>query len=133
MKTKVLSIIAMLSLSAAAVADNANKTPGDLTDPQLQQMSDLVMAYNRCMMQGRLENSREGQVVQENANKIMQACESDLDAFGAFLTEHNINEQLAAGMQKRMRSRAARQLMTNRMNNLAEQAQAAENAQKSQQ
>lgn len=132
MRTTILSFAAMLSLSAVAVADHHNKTPGDLSESQLQQMSELVTAYNQCMMQGRLANSREGMVVQENANKILQACESDLDKFSAFLTKHDINEQLAMGMTKRMRSRAARQLMTNRMNNLAEQAQAAENAEKQQ-
>lgn len=133
MKTKITAVIAALGLSTGALAEENYRTPGDLSEDQLQEMSDLVTDYNKCMMQGRLENSREGRLVQENANKIMQSCESDLDKFGAFLAEHDINEQLAAGMQKKMRSRAARQLMTNRMNNLADQAQAAENAQKQQQ
>lgn len=132
MKTTITGFAAMLILSASAVADNHNKTPGDLNDNQRQQMSDLVMAYNQCMMQGRLENSQEGMVVQERANEIMQSCEPDLDKFSAFLAKHDIHEGLAEGMTKRMRSRAARQLMTNRMNNLASQAQAAENAEKQQ-
>lgn len=133
MKTKIIAMIATLGLSAGAIAGESYRTPGDLSEGQLQEMANLVTGYNKCMMQGRLENSREGRLVQENANKIMQSCESELDKLGAFLAEHEINEQLAAGMQKKMRSRAARQLMTSHMNNLAVQAQAAENAQKPQQ
>lgn len=131
MKTTILSLVAMLGLSATVVADDHNKTPGDLSEEQRVKMSELVTAYNQCMMQGRLANSREGMMVQERANEVMQSCESDLDKFSAFLAENDINEQLAQGMAKRMRSRAARQLMTNRMNSMAEQAQAAENAEKS--
>lgn len=123
---------ALMAFSTVAAAQDY-KTPADLTDEQSNQMFSLATEYNTCMMQGRLDPSMGGKSVQEAANNLMQKCESHLDEMKQFLTDNGIAEPLVEGMAKRMRSRAARHLMTDAMNNMAAQAQAAGNAEKMQQ
>jgi hypothetical protein len=126
---KLIIASVMLSASATALAENY-LTPADLSDDDTNAMYSHVMEYNRCMMLGRLNPEIEGKSGEEAANFIMQGCESHLDNLKAFLTAKNIEPGLVEGMNKKMRSRAARHLMTETMNNLAAQAQAYGNAEK---
>lgn len=125
-----LMIASMLLSASTAVAAENYITPADLSDDDSNAMYSYVMQYNQCMMQGRLNPEIEGKSGQDAANFIMQGCESKLDDLKDFLTAKNIEPGLVEGMSKSMRSRAARHLMTETMNNLAAQAQAYGNAEK---
>lgn len=119
----------LMAVSSLAVAQDY-KTPADLTDEQSNQMFSIATEYNTCMMHGRLDPSMAGKSVQDAANNLMQKCESHLDDMKLFLTANEVAPPLVEGMAKKMRSRAARHLMTDAMNNMAAQAQAAGNAEK---
>lgn len=122
-------MIASLMLSASAmVSAETYITPADLSDEDNNAMYTHVMKYNQCMMQGRLNPEIEGKSGQDAANFVLQSCESKLDDLKAFLTAKNIEPALVEGMSKKMRSRAARHLMTDTMNKMAAQAQAYGNA-----
>lgn len=122
---------ALLAVSSMAVAKDY-VTPADLSADESDKMYKILTQYNSCMMQSRLKPLEEGMSGQELANQIMQGCEKHLDDLKAHLSDNNIEPALVEGMAKKMRSRAARKLMTNTMNNLAAQANAAGNAEKMQ-
>lgn len=123
---------AILAFSSIVVAQDYI-TPADLNEEQSNQMYSLITQYNSCMMNSRLQAHPEITSGQAAANEIMQSCETHLDTLKVHLTENNVEPTLVEGMAKTMRSRAARKMMTQTMNNLAAQAQAAGNAEKMQQ
>jgi hypothetical protein len=129
---KLIFSAALMAVSTMAAAQDY-KTPADLTDEQSNEMFSYVTEYNTCMMQGRLDPAIEGKSIQDAANLLMDKCETHLDDLKTFLTKNEIAEPLVEGMAKKMRSRAARHLMSGAMNNMAAQAQAAGNADKMQQ
>ncbi len=106
----------------------ANKIPADMPEEAQKAMSGHLTSYNKCMMQSRLSTSKNGKDAQQHADEIMSGCETHLDALGELLAKHDVDAALTEGMKKSMRSRAARQLMTRTMNNLAAQAAAISNA-----
>jgi hypothetical protein len=122
MKTLLLPI-ALLMTSTVYAEENLT-TPADLPEAEQNKIFEYHTEYNRCMMNSRLEASTSGQNVKEQANTILVGCEQHLDGLKEFLLSNNVNENLAIGMTKKMRSRAARQLMTKGMNQMAQQAQA---------
>jgi hypothetical protein len=122
MKTLLLPI-AFLMASTVYAEENLT-TPADLPEVEQNKIFEFHTEYNRCMMNSRLESSSSGQNVKEQANKILVGCEQHLDGLKELLLSNNVNENLAIGMTKKMRSRAARQLMTKSMNQMAQQAQA---------
>lgn len=122
MKTLLLPI-ALLMTSTVFAEENLT-TPADLSEAEQNKIFEYHTEYNRCMMNARLEKSASGQNVKEQANKILLGCESHLDDLKDLLISNNVNEGLAVGMTKKMRSRAARQLMTKSMNQMAQQAAA---------
>lgn len=126
---KFLFSAALLTASSMAMAQDY-VTPADLSEQASDKMYSILTQYNSCMMQGRLEAYPEIESGQVAADQIMQNCETHLDNLKLHLTENNVEPALVEGMTKKMRSRAARQLMTKTMNNLAAQAQAAGNAEK---
>lgn len=126
---KFLFSAALLTASSVALAQDY-VTPADLSEQASDEMYSILTEYNSCMMQGRLEAYPEIESGQDAATQVMQNCETHLDALKLHLTENNVEPTLVEGMAKKMRSRAARQLMTKTMNNLAAQAQAAGNAEK---
>jgi hypothetical protein len=105
-------------------------TPADLTTEQSNEMYSMITEYNSCMMNSRLQAHPEISSGQAAANQIMESCETHLDSLKLYLTENNVEPSLVEGMAKTMRSRAARKMMTQTMNNMAAQAQAAGNAEK---
>lgn len=115
--------IALLMTSTAYAEENLT-TPADLPEAEQNKIFEYHTEYNRCMMNSRLEASSAGENVKEQANKILLGCEDKLEDLKALLISNNVNENLAIGMTKKMRSRAARQLMTKSMNQMAQQAQA---------
>jgi hypothetical protein len=118
---------AVLAFSSIAVAKDY-VTPVDMPEDAYNEMYSIITEYNGCMMQGRLQPQPEAKSGQEAANLIMQSCEQHLTDLKQHLANNNVEPSLVEGMAKKMRSRAARQLMTETMNNLAAQAQAAGNA-----
>lgn len=114
----------------ATVADNEVSliTPGDLSEEAQNTMYKTIYEYNQCMMIGRLKANQDGQSVQQAANEIMTSCEGNMDTLKAHLLTNNVNKSLVEGMTKKMRSRAARKLMTQGMNQMAAQAAAVMNA-----
>lgn len=131
MRTLLFSAAIMAFSSAASAQDYI--TPADLSDEQSNEMYSILTQYNSCMMQSRLQAHPEVNSGKDIANQIMQSCETHLDTLKLHLTESNVEPTLIEGMAKTMRSRAARKMMTQTMNNLAAQAQAAGNAEKMQQ
>ncbi len=125
---KKLLLSTVLVLSTSAFAEESLITPADLSDADLNKMYEHHMNYNRCMMQARLSTSSSGQQVQMEANKILESCEPHLEELKTHLLDKNVNEGLAIGMTKKMRSRGARDLMTKGMNQMAQQASAVINA-----
>lgn len=124
-----LSVAALFSLPILSFAE-ANKLPADMPEAAQKEMSGHITDYNKCMMESRLSASKTGQDAQQNAQNIMSGCETHLDSLDELLTKNEVDAGLVQGMQKTMRSRAARQLMARTMNNLAAQAAATANADK---
>jgi Zn-finger domain-containing protein len=122
---------ALMTVSSLAVAKDY-VTPADLSADASDKMYTILTQYNSCMMQSRLKPMEEVRSGQDLANKIMQGCETHLDELKVHLTDNDVEPALVEGMAKKMRSRAARKLMTDTMNNLAAQANAAGNAEKKQ-
>lgn len=119
-----------LLLVGNAVADEHMITPADMSDEAQSTMHEMSMNYNKCMMQSRLNANNSGQQVQQAANDILTKCETHLEQLKTHLISNHVNEPLAIGMTKKMRSRGARELMTKGMNNMAAQASAVVNAEK---
>lgn len=131
MKKILVSASAALLFSLPIISfAEANKIPADMPEAAQKAMYGHITGYNKCMMQSRLNVSKNGKDAQQHADDIMAGCETHLDELGALLTENEVDENLIAGMKKTMRSRAARQLMARTMNNLAAQAAASANADK---
>jgi len=126
---KILLSAAFFSFSSVAVAQEY-VTPADLSAEQSDEMYSILTEYNGCMMQGRLQPKTDATSGQDMANALMQSCETHLDDLKLHLSENGVEPSLVEGMAKRMRSRAARKMMTQTMNNLAAQAQAMDNADK---
>jgi hypothetical protein len=119
----------LFSIATLASAENY-VTPADLSEDASHKMYQILTEYNQCMMLGRMNPDVANKSGQEAANLIMQGCEDKLDTLKAHLTANHIEPSLVEGMSKKMRSRAARKLMTSEMNSLAAQAQAYGNAEK---
>lgn len=130
--SKTVFSVAILAFSSMAMAQDYI-TPADLNEEQSNEMYSIITQYNSCMMNSRLQAHPEISSGQDAANQIMQSCETHLDALKLHLTENKVEPGLVEGMAKTMRSRAARKMMTQTMNNMAAQAQAAGNAEKIQQ
>ncbi|WP_438969871.1 hypothetical protein [Methylophaga sp.] len=128
---KFLFSAALLAFSSMVTAEEY-VTPADLTAEQSDEMYNIITEYNGCMMHGRLQPQKGATSGQDMASQLMQSCETHLDALKLHLTENNVEPSLVEGMAKKMRSRAARKMMTQTMNNLAAQAQAMGNAEKQQ-
>ncbi|MDO8826564.1 hypothetical protein [Methylophaga sp.] len=120
-------------LCSAVMAEESMLTPGDMPQEAINEMTNNITAYNKCMMESRLNANKSGQDATQNADDILQSCEPKLDELKQLLTDNNVNPGLTEGMARTLRSKAARQLMGQAMNNMAAQAAAMENMQKSQQ
>jgi len=129
---KYLLSAALLAFSSTVFAKDY-VTPVDMPEQEYNKMYSIITEYNGCMMQGRLQPQAGAKSGQEAANMVMQSCEDHLTQLQEHLAQNNVEPSLIEGMAKKMRSRAARQLMTRTMNNLAAQAQAAGNAETMQQ
>jgi hypothetical protein len=127
--SKTVFSAAILAFSSMAMAQDYI-TPADLSVEQSNEMYSMITEYNSCMMNSRLQAHPEITSGQAAANQIMESCETHLDKLKLYLTENNVEPSLVEGMAKTMRSRAARKMMTQTMNNMAAQAQAAGNAEK---
>lgn len=127
---KQLLMLAALATSFTAIAEESMLTPADMPEEDQHQMYGHIMEYNKCMMHSRLSASTERKEVQKTADDILKACETHLDDLKALLSADGVNEALAMGMTKKLRSKAARDLMTKSMNNMAAQASAVINAEK---
>lgn len=127
--SKIVFSAAILAFSSMAMAQDYI-TPADLSVEQSNEMYSMITQYNSCMMQSRLQAHPEITSGQAAANQIMESCEPHLDKLKLHLTDNNVEPSLVEGMAKTMRSRAARKMMTQTMNNMAAQAQAAGNAEK---
>jgi hypothetical protein len=119
--------------STFAMAEESILTPWEMPQEAVNEMTTNITAYNKCMMQSRLNANKSGQEVTQNADDILQSCEPQLDELKELLTANNVNPGLTEGMARSLRSKAARQLMGQAMNNMAAQAAAMENMEKSQQ
>ena len=122
---KIISMAALLSMSSMAMADDLI-TPADLSHEAQEKMFTMVSEYNRCMLMTEPKNAKDVKTVQDYAQALMDQCESHMQSLKTFLSEQHVNEPLIEGMSKTLRSKAARQLMTRSMNNMAAQAAAAE-------
>lgn len=121
------SVALMLSFPVMAEEDNT-RTMADLSDEAMTQLNTLFTEYSRCMQQTQLNANSSSQQAQQNADDILQVCDTHLDTVKTLMIDNNISEGLAIGMTKSMRSRSARQLMARSMNSMAAQAAAMENA-----
>ncbi|AFJ03785.1 hypothetical protein Q7C_2664 [Methylophaga frappieri] len=119
----------LIMLPFTARAENIT-APADMPEAAQFAMTTLITEYNKCMMSSRLDVAANGKDAQNHANEILQSCENHLVELQNLLDEQNVNASLSFGMIKTLRSRAARKLMAQTMNNLAAQAMAAENAKK---
>lgn len=126
---KILLSAAFLSFSTLAAAQEY-VTPADFSAEESERMYSILTSYNSCMMQGRLQPKAGATSGQDMANDLMQSCETHLDDLKLHLSQSGVEPSLVEGMAKSMRSRAARKMMTQTMNNLAAQAQAMDNANK---
>ena len=117
--------------STLAIAEESILTPWDMPQEAINEMTSNITAYNKCMMESRLNASKTGNSATQNADDILQSCEPKLDELKELLTANNVNPGLTEGMARSLRSKAARQLMGQTMNNMAAQAAAMENIEKS--
>ncbi len=125
---KAVLLIASITLSGSVMAEENLMTPGDMTEEAQTEMYAAVTDYNKCMMQNRLEYHQKGISVAGVADKTLQACEPHLVTLEEVLTTNNVNEGLTKTMVGKLRSKAARKLMSAVMQSMAGQAAAAENA-----
>lgn len=116
-----------------AMAEESMLTPGDMPEEAINEMTNHITAYNKCMMESRLRSNQNGKDATQNADEILQSCEPTLEELKQLLADNNVNPGLTEGMARKLRSKAARQLMGQAMNNMAAQAAAMENAEKRQQ
>ncbi|KKM98550.1 hypothetical protein LCGC14_1156820 [marine sediment metagenome] len=119
----------LLSVSSIAMAQDYI-TPADIPADAQQKMYSIITDYNKCMMNGRLNTSLAGNSTQQQAENIMNSCQSHLDDLDSHLNANKVEPSLVMGMTKRLRSKAARQLMAQTMNSYAAQASAMINADK---
>ncbi len=115
---------------AAATAEESLRTPADLSEEDSAEMYKIIFDYNKCMMASRLNATQDHKSMQNSANEILQSCESHLTHLEDHLNSQNLNKALVIGMVHKMRSKAARKLMAQGMNQMAAQAMAAESADK---
>jgi len=123
----------MAIFSTIAIADESLLTPWDMPQQAIDEMTSDITDYNKCMMQSRLNANKTRKDAAQNADEILQSCEPKLDELKELLTANNVNPGLTEGMARSLRSKAARQLMGQAMNNMAAQAAAMENVEKSKQ
>ena len=121
----------MAVFSTFAMAEESILTPWDMPQESINEMTSNITAYNECMMESRLNASKTGKSATQTAGDILQSCEPKLDELKELLTANNVNPGLTEGMARSLRSKAARQLMGQTMNNMAAQAAAMENVEKS--
>lgn len=117
--------------STFAMAEESILTPWDMPQESINEMTSNITAYNKCMMESRLNASKTGKSATQTSGDILQSCEPKLDELKELLTANNVNPGLTEGMARSLRSKAARQLMGQTMNNMAAQAAAMENVEKS--
>lgn len=125
-----LATASLVALCSAAIADESLLTPGDMPQEAITEMTMTITTYNKCMMESRLNTNTNGRDAMQNADDILQSCETKLDELKQLLTDNNVNPGLTEGMAKTLRSKAARQLMGQAMNNMAAQAAALESVEK---
>lgn len=128
-----LAVGSLALFSTFAMAEESILTPWDMPQEAVNEMTTNITAYNKCMMQSRLNANKTGKDATQNADEILQSCEPKLDELKELLTANNVNPGLTEGMARSLRSKAARQLMGQAMNNMAAQAAAMENVEKSKQ
>ena len=121
----------MAVFSTFAMAEESILTPWDMPQESINEMTSNITAYNKCMMESRLNASKTGKSATQTAGDILQSFEPKLDELKELLTANNVNPGLTEGMARSLRSKAARQLMGQTMNNMAAQAAAMENVEKS--
>lgn len=119
--------------STFAFAEESILTPWEMPEEAINEMTSNITAYNKCMMESRLNANKTGKAATQNADDILQTCEPKLDELKELLTANDVNPGLTEGMTRSLRSKAARQLMGQAMNNMAAQAAALENVEKSKQ
>lgn len=117
-----------VAIESATIAVENLITPADISEEAQATMYQTIFDYNQCMQTSRLVSIQQGNSAQQAANDIMSSCETHMDSLEAHLLANNVNQSLVIGMTKKMRSRAARKLMTQGMNQMAAQAMAVENA-----
>jgi len=120
--------MAGIALSGSVMAEENLITPADMPEAAQTEMYGAITDYNKCMMQNRLEYHQKGISVAGVADKTLQACEPHLDTLDEVLTTNNVNEGLSKTMVGKLRSKAARKLMSAVMQSMAGQASAAANA-----
>lgn len=120
-------------LCSAVMAEESMLTPGEMPQEAINEMTNHITGYNKCMMESRLNANKSGKDATQNADDILQSCEPKLDELKQLLSDNNVNPGLTEGMARNLRSKAARQLMGQAMNNMAAQAAAMENMEKQKQ
>ncbi|AFI84850.1 hypothetical protein Q7A_2034 [Methylophaga nitratireducenticrescens] len=119
--------------STLATAEQSMLTPWDMPQNAIHQMTNNITAYNKCMMESRLNANKTSKAATQNADDILHSCDPKLDELKELLTANDVNPGLVEGMARSLRSKAARKLMGQAMNNMAAQAAALENVEKSNQ
>ncbi len=122
-----VAVDAAVNMDAETSVDASLITPADIPQEAQVALYRTIFVYNQCMMTGRLNANQQGQHVQQAANEIMNLCEAHIESVELLLTENKVTEGLVVGMTKKLRSRAARKLMTQSMNAMQAQAMAVEN------
>lgn len=125
---KVVLLLAGVALSGSVIAEENLITPSDMPEAAQTEMYGAITDYNKCMMKNRLEYHQQGITVAGVADKTLQACEPHLDTLDEVLATNNVNDGLRQTMVGKLRSKAARKLMSAVMQSMAGQASAAANA-----
>ena len=127
---KSIIILATLSLSVNAFAEDKIITPADLPQKTQDKMYSMITDYNKCMMKGALKTDRQQGDPRAKADEVLHSCESTLTVLKTFLNQNKVTPGLVDGFIMKMRSHGARMLLTHTMTNMAMQAAAADNAEK---
>ena len=128
---KSITATAALLFSINTFAADDIVTPLDMPQKAQDKMYTMITDYNKCMMQGALKTDQQGGDPRAKADTILKSCEPKLDVLKTHLTKNHVTPGLVDGFIVKMRSRAARLLLTHTITNMAMQAAAAENAGKS--
>src|SRR5690554_8105872 len=89
--------------STSLMAEESMLTPADMPQEAINEMVENITDYNKCMMASRLKANQNGLDARQNADDILQSCETTLGELKLLLAENDRSEERRVGKECRSR------------------------------